>query len=59
MKETFTQKQNKKNHSKTQLDEKNLPFLDAINLFIFLYFSSACPRRSLPYIIKDHSSEGL
>ena len=51
-------KQNKK-HSKTQLDEKNLPFHDALDHFVFLYISTACLRQRLPYIIKDDSSEGL
>ena len=36
----FSQKQ-KKNHSKTQLDEKNLTFND-LHHFVFLYFSTAC-----------------
>ena len=39
---TFSQKQNKKNLSKTQLAEKNLPFHDALDHFVFLYFSTAC-----------------
>ena len=57
--EDIFQKQNKKSYSKSQLDEKNLPFHDALDHFVFLYFSKACLRRSLPYIIKDDSSEGL
>ena len=51
-------KQNKK-HSKTQLDEKNLPFHDALDHFVFLYFSTACLRQRFPYILKDNSSRGL
>ena len=37
----FSQKQNKKYHSKTQPDEKNLPFHDALHHLVFLYFSTA------------------
>ena len=37
----FSQKQNKKSHSKTRLDEKNLPFHDVLYHFVFLYFSTA------------------
>ena len=40
----------KQNHSKTQLDEKSLPFHDALDHFVFLYISTACLRRRLPYI---------
>ena len=40
-----SQKQNKKNHSKTQLDEKYLPFHDVLDHFVFLYISTACLRR--------------
>ena len=39
MKWTFSQKKKK---SKTQLDKKNLPFHDALDHFVFLYFSNAC-----------------
>ena len=31
----------KKNHSKTHLDETNLPFHDVLGYFVFLYFSTA------------------
>ena len=37
----FSQKQNKKYYSKTQLDEKNLPFHDVLYHLVFLYFSTA------------------
>ena len=40
-----------------QLDEKNLPLHDAPDHFVFLYFSTACLRRRLPYMMKDYSSE--
>ena len=42
-----------------QLDEKNLPLHDALDHFVFLYFSTACVRRRLPYMIKDDTTEGL
>ena len=32
----------KKKKSKIQLDKKNLPFHDALDHFVFLYFSNAC-----------------
>ena len=51
LKRTFSQKQ-KKTHSK--LDEKNLPFHDAHDHFVFRYISTACLRRCLPNVIKDH-----
>ena len=35
MKRTFSQKQNKKQPFKIQLDEKNLPFHDALDNFVF------------------------
>ena len=38
---------------------KNLYFYDALAHFVFLYFSTACLRRRLPYIIKHHLSKGL
>ena len=38
---------------------KNLHFNDASDHFVFLYISTACLRRRLPYIIKDDRSEGL
>ena len=38
---------------------KNLHFHDALDHFVFLYISTACLRRRLPYIIKDDRSEGL
>ena len=37
----------------------SLPFHDALGHFVFLYISTACLRRRLPYIIKDDSSERL
>ena len=40
-KKTFSQKQNKENHTKTEQDEKNLAFHDALYNFVFLYFSTA------------------
>ena len=40
MKKTFSQKLNKKYHSKTKLDEKNVPFHVLFHL-VFLYFSTA------------------
>ena len=39
MKWSFPKKNLKK--SKTQLDEENLPFHDALDHFVFLYFSNA------------------
>ena len=63
LKRTFSQKQNKKYNSKTQVDEKkkkkNLPFHDIIYNLVFLYLSLLYIRRRLPYIIKVDSSEGL
>ena len=64
LKRTFSQKQNKKYNSKTQVDEKkkkkkNLPFHDILYHLVFLYFSLLYIRRRLPYIIKVDSSEGL
>ena len=53
VKKTFSQKQNKKKHSKTQLDKKNLSFHYAL----FLYFSNAC--QGAFALIKDDSNEGL
>ena len=41
MKKTFFHKENIKYHSKTQLDEKKLPFHDVPYHFVFLYFSTA------------------
>ena len=38
---------------------KNLPFHGALDHFVFLYISTACLRRRLPYIIKDDRNEGL
>ena len=40
VKKTFSQKRNKKTHSKTQVDEKSLPF-HVLHEFVFLYFSTA------------------
>ena len=64
LKRTFSQKQNKKYNSKTQVDEKkkkkkNLPFHVILYHLVFLYFSLLYIRRRLPYIIKVDSSEGL
>ena len=62
MKKTFFQKQitlqatGSEEKIFYQLDEKNLlylPLQDALDHFIFLYFSTACLRRRLPYIIKN------
>ena len=36
---------------------KNLHFHDALDHFVFLYISTACLRRRLPYIIKDDRSK--
>ena len=36
------QKKTNKNHSKTQLDEKNLSFHDVLDQFVFPYFATAC-----------------
>ena len=63
LKRTFSQKQNKKYNSKTQVDEKKkkkiLPFHDILYHLVFLYFSLLYIRRRLPNIIKVDSSEGL
>ena len=53
--EDIFSKQTKKNHSKTQLRDKNLPFHDAVDHFVFFYISTACLRRRLPYKTKDDS----
>ena len=37
-----TKKKKVKKKSKTQLDEKNLSFHDALDHFAFLYFTNAC-----------------
>ena len=42
------EKQNKKDHSKTQLDEKLLPFHGALDHFVFLFISTSCVGRRLP-----------
>ena len=55
----FLKNKTKKKHSKTQLDENNLLFHDALDHFLFLYIPTACLRQRLSYIIKDDSSEGL
>ena len=49
----FSKAKQNKNHSKTQLNKKNLPFHDALDHFVFLYISTACLRRRLPYKIKN------
>ena len=54
----FFSKQKQKNHSKSQLDEKYLPFHDVLDHFIFP-ISPLHARQRLPYILKDDSSEGL
>ena len=54
----FSQKQNKKRHSKTQLDEKNLPFHNVLYHLNFLYFSTA-RHVALALHNKNNSSEGL
>ena len=54
----FSQKQNKKCHSKTQLDEKNLPFHNVLYHLNFLYFSTA-RHVALALHNKNNSSEGL
>ena len=64
LKRTFSQKQNKKYNSKTQVGEKkkkekNLPFHDILYHLVFLYFSLLYIRRRLPNITKVDSSEGL
>ena len=53
------EKQNKKDLSKSQLDEKVLPLHEALDYSFFLYISTACLRRHLPYIMKDDSSEEI
>ena len=55
--EDIFSKTKQKRHSKSH--EENFPFHDALDHFVFLYFSNACLRRRLPYIIKDDSSERL
>ena len=57
--EDIFSKTKQKNHSKSQLDEKNLPFHDARDHFAFPDFSNTYLRRRLPNIIKDDSSERL
>ena len=52
-------KTRQKNHSKTQLNEKKLPFNDDLYNFVFLYFSTAHHAGLSPYIIKDDNSKGL
>ena len=37
----FSKMKQKKTHSKTQVDEKSLPFHDVLHEFVFLYFSTA------------------
>ena len=54
--EDIFSKAKQKDHSKSQLDEKNLPFHDSLDHF---EFSNACLRRLLNYIIKDDTSERL
>ena len=39
--------------------KKKLPFHDALDHFVFLYFCTACLRVRLPYIMKDDNSERL
>ena len=52
-------KQNKKKNIKNLAKWKKLNFHDALDHFVFLYISTACLRRRLPYIIKDDRSKGL
>ena len=52
-------KTKQKKKFKIWLDEKNLPFHDALDHFVLLYISIACLRRRLPYTIKDDCSEGI
>ena len=59
MKNTFSQKPNKKYHSKTQRDEKkNLSFHDIFYHLLFL-ISPGHNRWRWTYLIKNDSSEGL
>ena len=39
--------------------KKNLPLHDPLVHFVFLYISTVCLRRRLPYLIKDDHSEEL
>ena len=55
----FLKNINKKKTFKIYLDEKKLPFHDALDHFVFLYIPTACHRRSLPCVIKDSCSEGI
>ena len=57
--EDIFSKTKQKSNFKSQLDEKNLPFNDALDHFVLLCFSNACLRRRLPYIIKDNSSQAI
>ena len=55
----FSQKQNKKHHSKTQLDEKKTYLLMMFFITSFFSISPLHVKWLLPYIIKNNSSEGL
>ena len=55
----FSQKQNKKYHSKTQLDEKKTYLFMMFFITSFFSISPLHVRWLLPYIIKNNSSEGL
>ena len=57
--EDIFSKTKQKKHCKSQLDEKKLPFHDALDHFVFLYFWTVCLRVRLPYIMKDDSTERL
>ena len=61
LKKTFSSKTKQKDHSKTQLSEKNFLFHDdlyhsffSVSLLHVFYYVGR-----LPYIIKDDSGEGL
>ena len=55
----FSQKQNKKYHSKTQLDEKKTYLFMMFLITSFFPISPLRARWLLLYIIKNNSSEGL
>ena len=57
--ENIFSKTKRKKTFKIFLDEKNLPFDDAFDHFVFVSVSTARLRRRLLYIIKDDRSEKL
>ena len=57
--EDIFSKTKEKEPFKIQLDERNLPFHDALDYFVFLYISTACLRRRLPSIIKNDRSKRI